>query len=148
MEENEAGKGQAWLSLPADQLLTQGLMLEAQLVPFPWRPDPGETKQHLGPCVSQASWWPAQTCPGPWCFPPSLHTAGSSRTGTRFSTLVRLAETQRILQLNFVSQSKRWISAPCLTASPLSPNCPAHPECVTLPNTSKVDREALRNCSN
>lgn len=58
-----------------------GPVLGAQLVPFPRRSAPSEAEQHLGPFVSQASWWPAQTCPGPWCFPPSLHSAGSSRTG-------------------------------------------------------------------
>lgn len=73
--ENNAGKGQgqAWLCLPADQLLIWGLV---QMLS--WFPSL-EAEQHLGLFVSQGSRCPAQTCPWPWCFPPSLCTAGSSR---------------------------------------------------------------------
>lgn len=61
VEQNNKGKGQgqAWLSLPADQLLIWGLVLMPS-----WLPSL-EAEQHLGLFVSQVSCVQHRPAPGP-----------------------------------------------------------------------------------
>lgn len=110
-------------------------------------------EQYLGLFVSQVSKCPAQTCPWPWRFPPSLCTSGSSRMGSCTPlaaprpqmclhrpqhTSLHHAQLWWSLQRHegyhnytlFLSQ-KRWISALYHTVSPASLNCSAPPEWAT-----------------